>query len=158
MPAWNPGLYPLIEAQVVERLAGRRGHVVERRERRRVEVLLDGAPDRIEVGVLLRRRVVAAGEEVGLSRVVRLGRQQVDLGDVEPLREALNGLVFGIDELATVLAGLAAQPRRRVRVHPSPDTRRCFVDRRSDAGVLERQGRVEAGDAAADDRDARGGY
>ena len=117
MPARHPGLDPLVEAQVVERLARGCEAVVESWKGCRRQVLLNGAPDRIEIDVLLRGRVVATAEEVGFGRMDRLRRQQVDRRDLEPAGEPEDRLVFAVDQFAAVLAGLAVQPGRGVRVH-----------------------------------------
>ena len=149
----HTALDPVIDAHVVEVRAGLRGAAVERGVAGGIDVLLDVVPDRVEVGLRLRVRVVVAEEVVGVCGVQGLGAQEIDPREVEPARQAEDRLVATVDQLATVLAGLAVEPGRGVGVHPATDATRGLVDGRGDARVLQREGRVQAGDAAADDRD-----
>ena len=116
--------------------------------------------DRLEVAIGLVRGVVVAEEAVRVGRAVRLGAEEVDRRQVEPPGEPEDRLVPGVDQLAAQLGSLAVGPVARevdeVGVHAAADARRMgFVDRRGDALVLQRQGRRQARDPAADDRDSR---
>ena len=149
----HTALDPVIDAHVVEVRAGLRGAAVERGVAGGIDVLLDVVPDRVEVGLRLRVRVVVAEEVVGVGGVQGLGAEEVDPCQVEPARQAEDRLVAAVDQLAAVLAGLPVEPGRGVGVHAAADAARGLVDRRGDARVLQREGRVQARDAAADDCD-----
>src|SRR5581483_6976945 len=149
-------LDPLIRGHVVEELAERGEAVVERRERRVVELLLEGRRDRLEISGRLLPRVVMAVDPVRVLRAGGLRRDHVDQRQVEPLRQLLDRLVVGVDELAAPLTGLAVLPEltRQHRVHAAADVVRRFEDRAAHAVVLELERGAETRDAGADHRDA----
>jgi hypothetical protein len=74
--------------------------------------------DRLEVGARLRVRVLSAGDPVGVGRHVRLGPDQVDRRQFEPLRELEDRLVVGVDQLAAQLRLLLIRPEAGTELLP----------------------------------------
>jgi hypothetical protein len=114
----------------------------------------------LEVLVGLSLRIVVAVEGVRVLGAVRLGAGQVHRWEAEALGQAEDRLVAAVDQLAAELGALPVGPVAgeldEVGVHAAADARRVgLVHGREDPLVLQRQRGGKAGDASADDRDAR---
>ncbi len=158
-PAGNVVRDPVVHRHLVEHLTGRRRAVVQRRIAGRLQLLLEGLRDALEVDGRLVRCVVGAEDPVRILGTRRLRRQKVDCGEIELLREPEDLLVPRVDELAAELGLLAVVPEvvtelGPVGVHAPADAVGRLVHVGVHALVLEDECCVEARDAAADDGDA----
>ncbi len=158
-PAGHTGVDPVSDGRVVERDGGGVVTVPGRGGAAGLHVVLDQLPDRLEVGVRLRARVVGAVEAQDLVGPGRGGRPDRGGGESEALAEIEDGVVGGVDQLTAVLGYLALLPepgvgRAAAGVHPAADPGRVrLVDGGGDALVRQGEGGVEPGDPRADDGD-----
>ena len=124
-----------------------------------IRVLVDRVVDSVEVRIGLLPGVVLAEEGVGVVRLTRLRGQEVGRRQLEAAGQLEDRLMAAIDQLAAVLADLVVLPggasqQRRVGMHAPANPARGLEHTSAIAGILQRQRRVEAGDAPAHDGDS----
>ena len=115
-----------------------------------LEVSVNPCGERGEGGDHLGRRVMPALEVIGRGQ--RVG-EQIDELQAELMDEAEQILVSRVDEFAAQFNGPSWSNQVRGRAHPSAQPGLCRVNRRPQAGLRERVGRIQPGDSTAHDGD-----
>ena len=108
--------------------------------------------ERCEGGDDLGRREMLALEIIGCGQ--RVG-EQIDESQAELTDEAEQILVTRVDEFPAQFDGPSWSNQVGGRAHPSAQPGLRRVNRRPQAGLLERVGRVQPGDPTAHDGDSR---
>jgi hypothetical protein len=109
----------------------------------------------LEILVRLRTGVIRAEEIERVFGAGRLGLSDVEGIEPEAFGEASNRPVIRVDQLAAPLGSLAVVEVVHVAEHAAAEAHVRFVDGRRESVIGQLQCARQAGDAAADDRDAR---